>query len=355
MEAADVYRKMIDRGATVRVLVPTGQGVQEAMEKVKAIAPGIDFRISDAQLNTRITLLVSDRTYFIAWQLRDDTLNDPYQAGGVATYSNMASLAESYATIFDNLWNTTEFAENLRLANAKLEEKENAMKDFIDTAAHELRTPIQPILGLAESLREMLPEPTSEQDQLLQAIIRNAKRLNQLQQDILDVSRIDGGLLKIRKEKTNLDHVLREIVADYKSQPDLVGLDLTCTSEPDLTVAVDRQRIVQVLTNLIGNAIKFSGGKSSRDRIVRQQAISVQARSVNNFAVIQVRDSGTGIDKDILPRLFTKFATKSDSGTGLGLYIARGIIERHGGKIWAENNIDGPGATFSISLPANLT
>jgi two-component system, OmpR family, sensor histidine kinase VicK len=111
---------------------------------VKAIAPGIDFRISDAQLNTRITLLVSDRTYFIAWQLRDDSLNDPYQAGGVATYSNMVSLAESYATIFDKLWNITEFAENLRMANAKLEEKENAMKDFIDTAAHELRTPPSP-------------------------------------------------------------------------------------------------------------------------------------------------------------------------------------------------------------------
>jgi signal transduction histidine kinase len=198
----------------------------------------------------------------------------------------------------------------------------------------------------------MLPEPTSEQDHLLQVIIRNAKRLNQLQEDILDVSRIDGGLLRIRKEETNLDHVLRDVVADYKSQLNLVGLELTCTSEPDLTLVVDRQRIIQVLTNLIGNAIKFSVAKSSPDGRVRHKAISVQAKSVNNFVVVQVRDSGSGIDKDILSRLFTKFATKSDSGTGLGLYIAKGIIEAHGGMIWAENNGGGPGATFSISLPA---
>ena len=88
----------------------------------------------------------------MTWELRDDTLDDPYLAGGVATYSNNEALATSYAIIFDNLWKIAEFVENLRIANTKLENKEKAMKEFINIAAHELRTPIQPILGLSEML-----------------------------------------------------------------------------------------------------------------------------------------------------------------------------------------------------------
>src|ERR671914_2849101 len=156
-----MYRKMSENGVDIKVLVPRGDAeIEENNEQIaklrEEISPSIDLRLSDAGLNTRMTIMISDRNEFMSWELRDDTLNDPYLAGGIATYSNIKSLANSYATIFDNLWKITELAENLRLTNIKLEGNEKAMKEFINITAHELRTPLQPILGLSEVVRDRI-------------------------------------------------------------------------------------------------------------------------------------------------------------------------------------------------------
>jgi signal transduction histidine kinase len=107
-------------------------------------------------------------------------------------------------------------------------------------------------------------------------------------------------------------------------------------------VNVDKARIIQVLSNLLGNALKFT----------KEGNIFISIKKINEEQVnVSIKDSGTGIDQEILPRLFEKFATKSDEGTGLGLYISKNIVEAHGGKIWAENNSDGRGSTFYFTLP----
>src|SRR5215469_5569739 len=111
----------------------------------------------------------------------------------------------------------------------------------------------------------------------------------------------------------------------------------------DILIHADKGRISQVISNLLGNAIKFT----TQGTIF----VGVEKNKNNNSVIVSVKDSGQGIDSTILPRLFTKFASKSYKGTGLGLFISKGIIEAHGGKIWAENNIDGKGATFYFSLP----
>lgn len=342
MEPYRFYKSIIERGGKVRILVPRGEGADDAMEKLAASVPGIEIRLTDSNLNTRLTIMISDRNEFMIWEIRDDDTYDPIKAGGVATYSNFKSLASSYGVIFDNLWMLTTFSDELRAANTNLERNENAMKDFINIAAHEMRTPLQPILGLSEILRDTLPELSSDNRDQLDGIVRNAKRLEQLQNDILDATRIEGRVLKLRKGSVNLSSIIKSAIHDFEPRFAEKGIRLTFQGDADVNLVADGGRITQVISNLLSNAIKFT---DSGDEVVVKVTLDSKAVTVS------VIDSGRGIDKAILPRLFTKFATHSDSGTGLGLYISKGIIEAHGGKMWAENSPDGKGASFSFLLP----
>lgn len=205
------------------------------------------------------------------------------------------------------------------------------------------RSPIQPLLGLSDILRSGLKD--AEQIELIDIIIRNAKRLRRLAEDILDVTRIEGQTLKLNKELFNLSDLIVQSIQDRKNQFDKVDRNLKIMYEPredDIFVIADRERINQVISNLLDNAIKFT----------KKGTISINLEKKDSREVIvSVKDTGTGIDPKILPKLFSKFATKSEiGGTGLGLFIAKSIIESHGGKIWAKNNADGRGATFSVSF-----
>jgi signal transduction histidine kinase len=212
-------------------------------------------------------------------------------------------------------------------------------REFINIASHEMKTPTQAIMGFSE----MLEQHPDRRVEMTEAIKRNAKRLHKLTNDILDVSRIESQNLRLNKEKVNINEKISNVVNDIKNQirnPDkqIVFLNL---KEP-LYVEADKIRLYQVIANLLSNAIKFT----------KEGTISIKAQlKDNNEIAIIVKDPGAGIDNDVMPRLFTKFATRSDVGTGLGLYISKNIIEAHGGRMWAANNPDGKGATFGFSLP----
>jgi signal transduction histidine kinase len=180
----------------------------------------------------------------------------------------------------------------------------------------------------------------------LNPIIRNSKRLQRLSEDILDVTRIESQSLKLTKEEFDLNDVISSIVGDYRSllvdNEDKINLNIQY--EPrSIIVNADKDRIAQVISNLLSNAIKFTTKEKG--------TINVTAEKKDSEAIVTIKDTGQGIDPEILPKLFTKFATKSSSGTGLGLFISKSIIEAHGGKIRAENSPDGIGATFSFSVP----
>lgn len=222
-------------------------------------------------------------------------------------------------------------------------------------AAYELRTPIVHVLGLSELLYSQMEKnmPTNgeereqQQDYLqkkkqlekLEVIIRNANRLQRLTEDILDVTKIESQALNLRKEKANLNDLISNIIKDYtRSEIGKLKSNVKIRFEPydkdgDIYVDVDRGRVGQVISNLITNALKFTEQGSVTAAIDKKIS-----EGNNNQVMVSVKDTGAGIDPEILPRLFTKFATKSDEGTGLGLYISKSIIETHGGKIWAENN-----------------
>ena len=226
----------------------------------------------------------------------------------------------------------------------KLKESEEVKDDFVHIAAHELRTPIQPILGLADILRSKKIDDTEAE--YLDAIIRNAKRLQRLTEDILDATRIESKSLDLKKESFNLTELILSAIVDSNNQvakerKDNLKLEFI-GPKVNIFIEADKGRINQVISNLLSNAIKFTN----------EGTIGVTVVEGNNEIVVSISDTGRGIDSEILPRLFTKFATKSTTGTGLGLFISKSIIDAHGGKIWGKNNYpEGKGATFGFSLP----
>lgn len=267
-----IFREALERGISVRVLVPGDRHeIDKMVNEVEFGLPTLDIRSLDKSLRTQMGILVVDRKKSVIIELKDDTKDSFYDAAGVAAYSNSKPIAISYASIFETLWKQGELYEQSKAYNAM-------QREFINIAAHELRTPIQPILGLSQVLLSEKMDRERTEDLLL-TITMNAERLQRLVEDILDVSKIES---QSRKEEQEGEE------ADKK----------------------------------------------------------------NVDIIISVKDTGTGIHPEIFPRLFTKFASKSErGGMGLGLYISKGIVEAHGGRIWAENNPYGKGATFTFIFP----
>lgn len=233
-----------------------------------------------------------------------------------------------------NLLVTQQKAE-LEKANDELKKLDKMKDEFLNIAVHELRTPITPILMAADSLGE-----TMGKRQDVRMLVRNAKKLQQLVQNVLDMARINNNTFRLAKEQLNLGELVYVTVEDFKAQLDEDSGRKIAYDMVDLPIKADKLRITQVLSNLLANAIKFT----------KQGTITITVKKDASNALVSVSDTGKGIDHEIMPLLFQKFATKSEGGTGLGLYISKSIIEAHGGRIWAENNPSG-GATFTFALP----
>lgn len=247
--------------------------------------------------------------------------------------------------------------KELTSAYEQLKVHNKTQKEFIDIAAHELRTPLQPIIGIMNVLRSRVTD--YEQQKLFDIVIRNAKRLQRLSEDILDVTRIEGHTLDIKKEVFNINDTITSILQEYRSQVERNN-NKKYNQFPEISfqpekasvyVQADKGRITQVINNLVDNAIKFAPQQNGKLDIVVSYRDGDNKEKFDGNVIVSVKDNGTGIDPEIMPKLFSKFATKSFSGTGLGLYVSKNIIEAHGGKIWAENNNNGNGATFYFSLP----
>ena len=230
----------------------------------------------------------------------------------------------------------------LLVANEQLKLHDRMQQEFINVAAHELRTPIQPILSLTQILHSKIKD--SQQQESLDIIIRNAKRLKKLSDELLYITKLETQTLELKKEQFNLNEVILHVIDDIVLSKEFSSNHLKLLYEPrDLLLKADKSRIDEVISNLLSNAVKFTPEGTI--------TISVEKDETKNWVIVSVKDTGQGIDISILPRLFTKFASKSYQGTGLGLFIAKGIIEAHMGKIWGKNNADGIGTTFSFSLP----
>jgi signal transduction histidine kinase len=244
--------------------------------------------------------------------------------------------------------------EQLESANEQLKIHDKMQKEFINIASHELKTPTQAILGTS-GLLQYYPE---KRDELIETIRRNAKRLQTLISDILDVTRIESQTLQLEKERFNIYELLSDVVNEYAERVKSDGKNTELIydqkeNDHPTFVEGDKGRITQVLSNLLNNALKFTDKGQIVINAYESNNVGNNDNNDNNKKelIVSVTDTGSGINKDIFAKLFTKFVTKSSQGTGLGLYISKNIVEAHGGKIWAENKIDGKGATFIFSLP----
>lgn len=279
-------------------------------------------------------------------------------------------LTSTERSLKDKQVQLTTINKELLEAYEQLKVHERMQQDFINIAAHELRTPTQSIVGYTELLQNdyNLNIQNSNDNDLstrdsLEALRRNAIRLKNLTNDILDVSRIETGTLKLNKERINLNEKIRNVVKDISNtniQVTEKGLTIQFLNDKkndgnEYYVNADKSRVFQVLSNLINNAIKFTDLNGvisiSLEKTNTPSTDKITIVEKSGYALIKIKDNGCGIDPDIYSRLFSKFATKSDIGTGLGLFIAKSIVEAHGGKISAENNRDEKGATFKFSLP----
>jgi signal transduction histidine kinase len=350
-----------ERAARVRILVPYSKEVEDRIKLMKAelgrrpiYNADIGVRYTEQTSGTMATILVVDRKVSLVMELRDDSKTTFDEAIGLSTYSNSKAGVLSYVAIFENLWALTELYKQVKEANERLTLHDKMQQEFINVAAHELRTPIQPILTTVGLLHSRKGHVSNQQmDDSLEMIHRNAQRLKRLAEDILDVTKIETQSLILNKERLNLNDVVISAIKDVKNQiQDRWGggaqILYESKGEDSIFIEADRSRVAQLVANLLSNALKFI---KRYDGIV---SISIEKKDINGsgreVAIVSIKDNGTGIDPDIFPRLFEKFASKSFKGTGLGLFICRSIVEGHGGRIWAENNRD-EGATVHFTLP----
>jgi signal transduction histidine kinase len=338
----------------IRIICSINDNNAQIVKRLYEEAPNIGILNTTTNLATKV-FVANDDTLFRA-ELSDPEADAFSKAFGFAIYSNSKPTVGAFKSFFELVWQSHEI-------NEKLQEADKVQREFINIAAHELRTPIVPILNLSELLysnvKERQPElQQKEMLEMLEIILRNANKLHHLTEDILDVTRIESHTLKLRKERFNLNDAIINVIEDYRQQI--------------ILVEADRQRLIQVISNLLNNAIKFTKEGTvtvtTNSSIIKRKDAERDsgegedgggAAEEEEEVVIAVKDTGTGIDPELMPRLFTKFATKSYQGTGLGLYISKSIIEAHGGKMWAENNSDEgsdsetehKGATFYFTLP----
>jgi two-component system, OmpR family, sensor histidine kinase VicK len=376
----------------IRIICSINDNNAQIVKRLYEEAPNISILNTTTNLATKV-FVANDDTLFRA-ELSDPEADAFSKAFGFAIYSNSKPTVGAFKSFFELVWQSHEI-------NEKLQEADKVQREFINIAAHELRTPIVPILNLSELLysnvKERQPElQQKEMLEMLEIILRNANKLHHLTEDILDVTRIESHTLKLRKERFNLNDAILNVIEDYREQiangnngnVKLIYEPANSSSSSSnssngntsnsnssiILVEADRQRLIQVISNLLNNAIKFTKEgtvtvTTSGSSIIKRKDAERDSgegeegggAAKEEEVVIAVKDTGTGIDPELMPRLFTKFATKSYQGTGLGLYISKSIIEAHGGKMWAENsNLDRKhkGAIFYFTLPVmnmNLT
>lgn len=346
----DLMDSVLIKNVNVVILTPTNEEIDKIIKSFKGneiknfvIYP---FEVANEMKINTITILVVDKRESLVIEKTDDSKENFEDAIGLSTYSTSKPTVISYVSIFESLINQIKLYERLKI-HGKMQE------EFLNIASHELRTPIQAILAYSD-LIDQHPEKRVE---MVEALKRNASYLQRLAEDILIVTKIESKTLVLHREKFDIENLLYVFIEDYKknirSSDKYITIDLNYIDKQkkSLYVEADYQRIIQVFTNLLDNAVKFTKELKEKGRI----SIIVEEKSGANPQVIfKIKDNGKGIDEDILPRLFTKFASKSERGTGLGLFISKSIVESHCGKIWAENNKDGNGATFSFCLPLNF-
>jgi two-component system, OmpR family, sensor histidine kinase VicK len=357
-----------EHNVNVRIITPSNNDVEKILQNTLPVAmikeqqenrkkeKGFEVQRSNIQFKetamTTVTIVVVDKRESLVIEKTDDSKENFIEAIGLSTYSNSEPTVMSYLSIFEGLWRQAKLYEELKEANEQLLIHDKMQKEFINIASHEMKTPTQAILGTS-GLLQYYPE---RKDELIEIIQRNAKRLQTLIANILDVTRIESQTLILNKERFNIRDVISSLIEDYKDRTKNSNIEIINNSNNNnpIFVEADKDRIIQVLSNLLSNAIKFTNQGQISINLSEKKNDDNHWEDGRKEVIVSVTDTGSGINSEIFTRLFSKFASKSYQGTGLGLFICKSIIQAHGGRIWAENKDareNKSGATITFSLP----
>ncbi len=350
-------------GAEIKVITPVTEENEWLANQITNASINIQIIPGPA---SHVGLFIQDGIRYFRAEYRNPDSTDFVSAINII-YSNSKSGSKWFEILFDALVKQNELYEQLAEANKKLSNHDVAQKEFINIAAHELRTPIQPILGRAELLKAEIESGIFDPESVKEAIdmvVRNAQRLQRLTEDVLVISRIDRGIFLLNKEEFDIVELVKEIVNDTHNHIRAIAKKIKIELEEPgqaIRVVADRLKIAQVINNLLNNSIKFTSEGAIRISIERGTEESIENSDRRAFVKFTIVDSGPGIDQHLVPHLFAKFATldpkmkgnvtTTQSGTGLGLYISKHIIDAHGGKIEGKNNEGTHGARFTFTLP----
>lgn len=336
-ENLGIIDKLIEtsqKGATVKIICPLSEQNVNTVEKISRS----QVQLLDGDTSNYGMYIVDGEKFFRA-ELKEPMANKFSEAAGLVIYSNRKTTVDSFKSVFELLWNERVLVEELKKAD-------KMQKEFINITAHELRTPIQPILVVIDTLLSKKGN-IEDYEELLNMIRRNAKRLQRVTENVLDVTRIESGSFGLKKELFDLNEVIMAVLAAYGSDVKKVDqLKIILTSKESFYVEADKVRIAQVISNLLNNAMKFT-----QEGTIAISCNKMEHDNDKHSATFCMKDTGVGIHPEIYPKLFSKFASHSDGGIGLGLYLCKNIVKAHGGRIWAENNPDGKGSAFFFTLP----
>jgi signal transduction histidine kinase len=354
------------KGIKVKVLVPMKRVIDNKVTKIVSKYPFVKFRFLPFTSLFLVGTAIIDRQQIISYEIKNDTKKSYSDAVRLCLFIDSAPTALSYGTLFENLWKQTDLYK-------QLQDIEKIQNDFINIASHELRTPVQSIMGFAEILLKDLGDSPNNKKQV-DAIRRNANRIKELVNRLIDVTQIDNKLLILRTETFDFKALISEVIKEQSSmrseKSTTSRITLSCiyrdesewhhltgrSNQDPILITGDRIRLSQVMMNLLDNAYEaISLAKDNNGTImIKIEKILQQVSTTNipkQWLQVSIADNGSGIHPDIIPRLFTKFTTNTSNGIGLGLYFSREIIKEHGGKIWAKNNDSGIGSTISFRLP----
>ncbi|MER5174231.1 MAG: HAMP domain-containing sensor histidine kinase [Candidatus Nitrosocosmicus sp.] len=362
----------------IRILSPIDTSIKQSLSLHLLKNPHNNIQIQDIapSISIKIKTLVIDRKESLIMELKNISAEKVNTLTGFSIYSNSEPTVLSYASIFEVLYNQSILFQQLK-------QEDNIKSEFINVAAHELRTPIMPILNGMEIMEEKLGERKEEFKREMDIITRNALRLQTLAESILQVSRIESGSFRINiQSRVDIHFLISQVIEDiekkyaYTDKVNRVSILFLPTYEKKtvntkqemennirispLYIDCDSQKISQVIFNLLDNAMKFTAeGKvivsttistdyfdnglsyTKENRINNNNFDTTDGEEENiNSIIVTVEDTGIGINPHIKNHLFEKFATKSRIGTGLGLYLSRKIIEAHNGLIWFEEPAD---------------
>lgn len=347
-------QQALRRGVSIRILTSEDDFIKVQLDALRT--KGISVRRIETISEAKFKLLIVDRRVSLVIETKDDTKATFEQAVGLATFSNSKATVLPYVTIFESFWRETELYE-------KAQEADRLKDEFVNISAHELRSPITPIMAGADFCMDGLKkikEGKFDEDTVasltenLNMILRNASKLYRLSEDLLQVSKLESGTFTLFVEEVQLKQILEQTIEDAKKKAASQNRDVDIildwilksnSPQGNFILYCDSSKIIQVLYNLLDNAINFT----QKGDIM----LSASMYDENNI-VIKVEDSGQGIDPSIKDKLFEKFTSKSQNGTGLGLFLSRKIVEAHGGRIWAADNPRGNGATFAFTMPIDL-